>query len=270
MTEIHMASDSERLLLASDNEAPLNQDGNLSYNAGNPNLNQGQMFEQFVQLLDSKLDQKLETFKRSLADKEEYQSSQLKKLRTESKTTGSFKFKGNKIQFEFNSEVLDSLERASQSLLNGDLTKVNAELEKLKATVNKRNKLIRFADKSPAGWTAVEEYESDELAENSEDEKKLRSAEKRAMNKISLKKQSKKTTKGNPKQHMYSDTSTFTGVQQPRYPPFRSSFRGGRQPHPTDKCFSCGQRGHWANSVVCQNRYKTDNRGPSGASSPNC
>ena len=37
--------------------------------------------------------------------------------------------------------------------------------------------MIRFADKSPAGWAAVEEYKSDELADASDDEKKLRSAE---------------------------------------------------------------------------------------------
>ena len=41
----------------------------------------------------------------------------------------------------------------------------------MKTLITKRKKLISFADKSPAGWAAAEEYESDELADVSEDEK---------------------------------------------------------------------------------------------------
>ena len=53
--------------------------------------------------------------------------------------------------------------------------------------------MIQFADKSPAGWTAVTEYESDELADDSEDEKKLRSAERRALPKLRTCKQNRGT-----------------------------------------------------------------------------
>ena len=61
------------------------------------------------------------------------------------------------------------------------------QLLKAKSDIAKRIKLIPFADKSPAGWAAVEEYESDELDEDSEDEKKLRAAERRALSKIKQK-----------------------------------------------------------------------------------
>ncbi|KAJ7373013.1 hypothetical protein OS493_015485 [Desmophyllum pertusum] len=48
-------------------------------------------------------------------------------------------------------------------------------------------KLQKTFDKSPAGWAAVEEYESDDLADDSEDEKKLRAAERRALSRIKQK-----------------------------------------------------------------------------------
>jgi hypothetical protein len=86
----------------------------------------------------------------------------------------------------------------SKSLLDGDLSKANAELEKHKSLIEKRNKLIPFADKSPPGWTAVDEYQSDDLAEDSEDEKKLRAAERRALTKIKLDKQSEKKSTNTP------------------------------------------------------------------------
>ena len=70
----------------------------------------------------------------------------------------SFQFKGNKLQFEFNSSLLDSINIAFDHLHEEDLSGVNKELENVKASLNKRNKVIRFAEKSPAGWVAVEEY----------------------------------------------------------------------------------------------------------------
>ena len=69
----------------------------------------------------------------------------------------------------------------------GNLLAVQEHLQKAKSDLEKPIKLIRVADKSPADWAAVEEFASDELAENSEDEKKLRAAERRALTKIKQK-----------------------------------------------------------------------------------
>lgn len=57
---------------------------------------------QTLKLLDVKFDQKFAAFKRDLEDKEAATQSQLKKLKTESKASNSFTFKGNKVQYELN------------------------------------------------------------------------------------------------------------------------------------------------------------------------
>jgi hypothetical protein len=170
-----MASNLERELLASDNETlPSNLDQTstqLSVSATHSTVNTTnteQVFQQLAQFLDNKLDQKLASLKRSFDEREDLHASQLKELKTESKASSSFKFKGNKIHYEFNVASIDSLSMVLKSLLDSDLSKANAELEKHKSLIEKRNKLIRFADKSPAGWTAVDEYQWPKTRKNCE------------------------------------------------------------------------------------------------------
>ena len=55
--------------------------------------------------------------KRDLEKKEAVTQLQLKKLKTETKASNSFNFKGNKVQFEFNTRLFGAVEAASKNIL---------------------------------------------------------------------------------------------------------------------------------------------------------
>ena len=106
-----------------------------------------------------------------------------------------FKKKGNEKQFEVNSQVLDNVQSAS-SILTATPPRVDKALEELKEREKKlahRNKLILIADSAEEGWEVVNEYQRRDLADDSDDDKRIRQAETRASQKRRRAQSQKKT-----------------------------------------------------------------------------
>ena len=90
------------------------------------------------------------------------------------KEASANKFKGNRKQLELKSLLNSILTQIEGSVENpSKVLKFVAEGEQV---IKERQKLIKVADKNREGCLVVQEYESDDLASDSEDEKKLRKA----------------------------------------------------------------------------------------------
>lgn len=98
----------------------------------------------------------------------------------------SFIRPGNQSQYDFTDAVLGQVQDALRELECERSTDEESKeaavhsLQKAAEMLERRMKLIRMADRSEYGWAVVAEYESDELAMDSDDEKRISRAEKEA------------------------------------------------------------------------------------------
>ena len=118
-----------------------------------------EVFSPFRGYLNSQLQEKGKQFEQSAkSDKE----------------AADIKYKGNRKQFEVNLRLYIILTQIDESAGSpADIHKLVAEARLI---IKKRQKLIKIADKNRDGWLVVQEYETDDLASDSEDEKKIRKA----------------------------------------------------------------------------------------------
>ena len=141
----------------------------------------------FKSYIDTRLDSLVGSLQSSstqqVEDKEGIRASN-SKLQREAEAS-RFKYKANAKQFLHNAEVADLVGQAIEQLQKENPNHVQA-LEfasRALASILKGQKLIKLADKSEAGWLAVDEYERDELADDSEDDKKIRRGQDKAVRK---------------------------------------------------------------------------------------
>ena len=125
--------------------------------------------------MKSLLDASLTDLKRSHADTADSQLKEIKKLKFD--VPHRFKKKGNEDQYKFNLKVTDAIEEAKEACSSQQLDKVHASLEKGEKLLSERQKHILLADKSDFGWSLIQEYKRNDLADDSDDEKKIIRAE---------------------------------------------------------------------------------------------
>ena len=123
------------------------------------------------------------------------------------------KFKGNQKQFELNAEldtIFESIETESQSI-ESNLSQIKKLSQEGRQRIQKRQKLIKIADKSKDGWQVVAEYESDEFASGCEDEKRLKKAREDASGKRRQKDQLSSDREKKPRIALGDDNQPFRG-----------------------------------------------------------
>lgn len=173
---------------------------------------------------------------------------EIKKIRT-TDTRPMFKKKSNEDQYKAASKMLESLEEAKDCLASNEVHKAQEAIEEGIKFAKERQKLILLADQSKFGWNTVKEYKQHDLAEDSEDEKKIYKAEARA---------ARNSRRNSNTRAVFSRKSSLASStvssQQSPIPVVTSrgfsdlrSFPPSQRPSP-GTCFSCGKSGHWRSS----------------------
>ena len=181
----------------------------------------------------------------------------------------TFRRKGNEKQYHFNEAVQEKVSTAALRLeelasagtsasgptqattsatssasflrtpgLVTSLDQARAVVQEGMELLKSRQKAIRLADRSDLGWAVVNEYGEDELADDSEDEKRMTRAVAAAEKKATQQKK-KKAGRGAVMQ-----SRPDAAFRPPPRPTVDSGYQVSRMPRHVGPCFGCGEMGH--------------------------
>ncbi len=203
-----------------------------------------------IQATQDRVDGQFTSFREEVRQgQEDAATKALKRVRHEK--AYAFKRKGNEEQATFNSRVEETLAEAQAALAvpgsSKAIERAQAALKKGTDLLQERQKLIKIADRSEYGWGVVAEYTADELAADSDDEKRLDKAEKAAERKAGKRK--RKRPEFPPKTGKTG--GRFSAGQGQSASPFRTALYPAKRPmtapalpRGVGPCFACGEMGH--------------------------
>ena len=164
-----------------------------------------------------------------------------------------FQKKGNEAQFNFNTSVEDHITAAKKELKKLSPTEgqdkttvqnVTNHLEEGIKAIEVRQKHIRMADRSELGWAVVTAYEDDELASDSDDEKRIYRAEREA-ERIAKRKRSGAANASRKRLAASSGVDTRPVQTDPRTTANNQGMRPPMvRPRVVGPCYRCAEWGH--------------------------
>ena len=217
-----------------------------------------------IQQSETRLEQKFADFKSDIKEAQEEAATKAANRVRRDKPYG-YKKKGHEEQAAFNDGVQDIMKEADDALEAATdapaIQRAKAALQKGTALLADRQKLIKIADRSANGWGVVAEYTADELADDSDDEKRLERAEKAADRKAGLKKRkrlpssAKASAPSYVRRYVTAPPASYGNLAVP-YSATHSQPSGGPSGRRSGSvagpslqravgpCFACGEMGH--------------------------
>ena len=132
---------------------------------------------EIVDELKNYFDSKFSDLKRSVQTNSEWIAEATRKKKVRKDSSVSLKALSNNKQYLFNCELDDLLDSVDyKAISQRNAAKVYGYISEAKTLIKSRNKLIRIADNSPSVWATSQEYEKLDIANDSDDDKRIRKA----------------------------------------------------------------------------------------------
>ena len=163
---------------------------------------------------------------------------------------------GLKFQFDVAQKCVVLLRNTLLASSEGKAEKVIELVEKALDMIKERIKMLKIADSSAGGWDTVNAYKAVPVADDSDDDRKLKKAKKIAKQKQASKVVDKRQKGFRPRGRYlsYQHRDSYGGFRsvgsyKNKNPWGSNTFvPDGRGAGPRDVCFRCGVRGHWADA----------------------
>ena len=172
---------------------------------------QESMLEKLSAVMDTKVGQMKRELEEVAYQAHDLQMTELKRMKFSRSEPPSFKKIGHEVQYKHNERVKLCITEGEDAIKDWKHDTCLEKLNEGKEQIESRQKLILLAEKSEYGWKTVPEFVDKELADDEEDAKKMKKAEKESQRKLNETRNAKKTRASSRGEFSWSRRGSFNG-----------------------------------------------------------